>query len=99
MSIKDSFNSALIKSRPYTLDFGFMTDALNFLIYEKVHLRTSSYFFVRGHLLSIFIIGEVDTLLYVRIFSLHLYTKQILSTKYVSIMLNYVFAFYKKKST
>ena len=35
MSIKDSFNSALIKSRPYTLDFGFMTDALNFLIYKK----------------------------------------------------------------
>ena len=35
MSIKDSFNSALIKSRPYTLDFGFMTDALNFLIYNK----------------------------------------------------------------
>ena len=35
MSIKDSFNSALIKSRPYTLDFGFMIDALNFLIYEK----------------------------------------------------------------
>ena len=35
MSIKDSFNSALIKSRPYTLDFGFMTDALNFLIYKE----------------------------------------------------------------
>ena len=35
MSIKDSFNSALIKSRPYTLDFGFMIDALNFLIYKK----------------------------------------------------------------
>lgn len=39
MSIKDSFNSALIKSRPYTLDFGFMTDALNFLIYKKVVKR------------------------------------------------------------
>ena len=38
MSIKDSFNSALIKSRPYTLDFGFMTDALNFLIYQKSRL-------------------------------------------------------------
>ena len=36
MSIKDSFNSALIKNRPYTLDFGFMTDALNFLIYKKM---------------------------------------------------------------
>ena len=40
MSIKDSFNSALIKSRPYTLDFGFMTDALNFLIKnEESNLR------------------------------------------------------------
>lgn len=35
MSIKGSFHSALIKSRPYTLDFGFMKDALNFLIYKK----------------------------------------------------------------
>ena len=40
MSIKDSFNSALIKSRPYTLDFGFMIDALNFLIYKKDVLQT-----------------------------------------------------------
>ena len=47
MSIKDSFNSALIKSRPYTLDFGFMTDALNFLIYKKKALYSSRYI---GHL-------------------------------------------------
>ena len=37
MSIKGSFHSALIKCLSYTLDFGFMTDALNFLIYKKVH--------------------------------------------------------------
>ena len=45
MSIKDSFNSALIKSRPYTLDFGFMTDALNFLIYKKDELNHLSNIF------------------------------------------------------
>ena len=44
MSIKDSFNSALIKSRPYTLDFGFMTDALNFLIYKKANYFKSIWF-------------------------------------------------------
>ena len=38
MSIKDSFNSVLIKCLSYTLDFGFMTDAFNFLIYKKVEL-------------------------------------------------------------
>ena len=44
MSIKDSFNSALIKSRPCTLDFGFMTDALNFLIYKKANYFKSIWF-------------------------------------------------------
>ena len=44
MSIKDSFYSVQINTWPYTPILEFMTDALNFLIYEKVHLRTSSYF-------------------------------------------------------
>ena len=51
MSIKDSFNSALIKSRPYTLDFGFMTDALNFLIYKK-SLFTGFNCFIKDFLIN-----------------------------------------------
>ena len=55
MSIKDSFNSALIKSRPYTLDFGFMTDALNFLIYKNskyfhIALKQFTFMIIKTHI-------------------------------------------------